>query len=93
MCIRDSIYTHIRVHTHLYTDIQHPRAPQLYDTLCDLGYDERQFHDAIPTMASEALASGSPSYNPVQADQGQIETLYAEMYAEGKEAAKAKAAA
>ena len=67
--------------------------PTLYDTLCDLGYDERQFHDAIPTMASEALASGSPSYNPVQADQGQIETLYAEMYAEGKEAAKAKAAA
>lgn len=67
--------------------------PSLYDTLVDLGYDEAQYHEAIPTMASEALASGSPSYNPVLADQGQIETLYAEIYAQGKDAAKARVAA
>ncbi|HYF08872.1 MAG TPA: hypothetical protein VD970_14710, partial [Acetobacteraceae bacterium] len=35
----------------------------------------------IPTMAKQALASGSPANNPAVPDAGAIEALYREVYA------------
>lgn len=40
------------------------------------GIDERTFMNAIPQMARDALASGSPNNNPVVPSQQQIEDLY-----------------
>ena len=62
-------------------------VPSLYECLRDMGIDDDAYAKAIPTMAQEALGSGSPDYNPVIADAAGIEQLYADIYAEGKAAA------
>jgi alcohol dehydrogenase class IV len=47
------------------------------------GIDAAQWAAAAPTMAAQALASGSPGNNPAVPDAAQIEALYAEVYAGG----------
>jgi alcohol dehydrogenase class IV len=45
------------------------------------GIDETLWHDKIPLMARQALASGSPANNPVVPTEAQIEAIYADIYA------------
>jgi len=45
------------------------------------GIQEDRFFDAIPTMAVQALASGSPQNNPRVPTAGEIENLYREAWA------------
>jgi alcohol dehydrogenase len=45
------------------------------------GIDETLWHDKIPLMAQQALASGSPANNPVVPSAAQIEAIYADIYA------------
>ena len=70
-------------------------VPSLASTLGERGVDERAFEDLVPTMAREALASGSPNNNPVIPSQADIEQLYREIYhagaAEGRLAAASAA--
>lgn len=44
------------------------------------GVDESDWYDMIPTMAVQALESGSPQNNPRVPDRGEIERLYAGIY-------------
>ena len=57
--------------------------PSLAACLDGLGYDAAAFHDLVPTMAAEALASGSPNNNPIVPTQGDIEDVYRAIYADG----------
>ncbi len=45
------------------------------------GIDEARYHDLIPTMAQQALASGSPGNNPRVATAGEIGDLYRRAFA------------
>ncbi|MDE8346227.1 MAG: iron-containing alcohol dehydrogenase [Acidocella sp.] len=45
------------------------------------GIDERAWHEALPVMAAQALASGSPAQNPRAPTEGEIIALYEGMYA------------
>ena len=45
------------------------------------GIDEETFESAIPKMAEDALASGSPRNNPIVPEQADIESLYKTCYA------------
>ena len=45
------------------------------------GISESHYFDAIPTMAAQALASGSPQNNPRVPTSDEIATLYREVYA------------
>jgi len=45
------------------------------------GIDEKRFFEAVPTMAAQALASGSPQNNPRVATASEIEELYKEVWA------------
>ena len=45
--------------------------------------DAAAFDAAVPTMAREALASGSPANNPVVPSAGEVEALYRAIYAAG----------
>jgi len=45
------------------------------------GLPERRFFEVIPTMALQALASGSPQNNPRVPTAGEIEELYREVWA------------
>ena len=45
------------------------------------GLDQKRFFSAIPTMAAQALASGSPGNNPRIPTAGEIEELYREAWA------------
>jgi alcohol dehydrogenase class IV len=45
------------------------------------GIQEREYFQAIPTMAAQALASGSPQNNPRVASAREIENLYREAWA------------
>ena len=47
----------------------------------EYGIDERAYMDLLPTMAEQALASGSPANNPVVPDAQQIIELYQAVYA------------
>lgn len=44
------------------------------------GIARAQFHALIPTMAEQALASGSPANNPRVPDKAEIEALYRQIY-------------
>ena len=44
------------------------------------GIDEKRFFDVVPTMALQALASGSPQNNPRIPTAGEIEDLYREAW-------------
>ncbi|MBL8670578.1 MAG: iron-containing alcohol dehydrogenase [Alphaproteobacteria bacterium] len=44
------------------------------------GIDEKRYRDLIPTMAKQALASGSPGNNPRVPTAEEIGALYAEVY-------------
>lgn len=45
------------------------------------GVDEKQYFDVLPTMAEQALASGSPGNNPLVPDAAEIVDLYKEIWA------------
>lgn len=45
-------------------------------TMSEFGISKDAYHEAIPSMAQAALASGSPNNNPVVPSQTQIEELY-----------------
>jgi alcohol dehydrogenase class IV len=45
------------------------------------GIAEKRFFEAIPTMAAQALASGSPQNNPRVPTAAEIEELYGEVWA------------
>ena len=45
------------------------------------GINEKRYHDLIPTMAAQALASGSPGNNPRVPTQAEIRDLYKEVWA------------
>jgi alcohol dehydrogenase class IV len=47
----------------------------------DYGIDARRYADLMPTMASQALASGSPGNNPRVPTQDEIIELYKRVYA------------
>mmetsp|Transcript_15596 Transcript_15596/g.47151 ORF Transcript_15596/g.47151 Transcript_15596/m.47151 type:complete len:393 (+) Transcript_15596:36-1214(+) len=49
-------------------------------TLAQFGVDKQTFLDLVPTMAKEALASGSPNNNPTVPSQADIEGLYRRIY-------------
>jgi alcohol dehydrogenase class IV len=55
--------------TQLNADLEVP-GPKAY------GIDESRWHDLIPTMAEQALASGSPGNNPRVPSAAEIEELY-----------------
>lgn len=57
----------------LVTTLEVPPASSLVD--------ESTWHAAIPVMAEQALASGSPANNPVVPDAAQIADLYERVYA------------
>ena len=44
------------------------------------GINESQWHELIPLMAEQALASGSPNNNPLVPTDAQIRDLYAQIY-------------
>ncbi len=46
----------------------------------DYGIDPAEWHRLIPTMAAQAVASGSPALNPRVASLAEIETLYAQAF-------------
>jgi alcohol dehydrogenase class IV len=48
---------------------------------CDYGIDARRYTELMPTMASQALASGSPGNNPRVPTQDEIIELYKRVYA------------
>jgi alcohol dehydrogenase class IV len=45
------------------------------------GIDAERYHSLIPTMALQALASGSPGNNPRVPTAAEIEQLYREVWA------------
>lgn len=49
-------------------------------TPADFGIAREKFHALIPTMAAQALASGSPANNPRIPDAQEIEALYRQIY-------------
>ena len=49
-------------------------------TLQGFGVDETVFRQAVPRMATAALASGSPGNNPVVPSQAQVEVLFHELW-------------
>ena len=49
-------------------------------TLQGFGVDEAVFRQAVPRMATAALASGSPANNPVVPSQAQVEVLFHELW-------------
>jgi alcohol dehydrogenase len=57
----------------LCTDVHVP-TPKEY------GIDKTRWHDLIPTMAQQALASGSPNNNPLVPTESEICELYAQIY-------------
>ena len=51
-------------------------------TPASYGIDSAEWHAAIPRMARQALASGSPANNPIVPSLDQIESLYAQVYSD-----------
>jgi alcohol dehydrogenase class IV len=47
----------------------------------DYGISEAAYHDVIPVMAEQAIASGSPGNNPRVATPAEIEALYRQVFA------------
>jgi alcohol dehydrogenase class IV len=52
-------------------------------TPAEYGISPRDWAAAIPIMAQQALASGSPAHNPRSASAQEIETLYRQAYSNG----------
>ena len=52
----------------------------LRDALEERGVDERMFRDAVPGMARDALASGSPANNPLVPSEADVARLYHARY-------------
>jgi alcohol dehydrogenase class IV len=50
-------------------------------SLSAFGVDAARFEALVPTMAQQALASGSPANNPRLPEQQEIEALYREVWA------------
>ena len=48
-----------------------------------LGIEARRWHEVTPTMAQQAIASGSPANNPRVPDAAEIETLYGRVWQSG----------
>ena len=61
-------------------------VPSLRQTLDEHGVSEAGFRALLPTMAADALASGSPANNPVVPTAEDLETLYAAIYESGADA-------
>jgi alcohol dehydrogenase class IV len=59
--------------TELCADVEVP-TPKSF------GINKSQWHDLIPLMAEQALASGSPNNNPQVPTAAQIRDLYAQIY-------------
>ena len=59
--------------TELCADVEVP-TPKSF------GINESQWHELIPLMAEQALASGSPNNNPQVPTAAQIRDLYAQIY-------------
>ena len=55
-------------------------VPSLRDALLERGVDERAFRDAVPGMARDALASGSPANNPLVPSEADVARLYHACY-------------
>ena len=55
-------------------------VPSLRDALLERGVDERMFRDAVPGMARDALASGSPANNPLVPSEADVARLYHACY-------------
>ena len=49
-------------------------------TLQGFGVEEQVFRQAVPRMAADALASGSPGNNPVVPSAAQVEQLFHELW-------------
>lgn len=50
-------------------------------TLSGFGVDAARFEQLVPTMAEQALASGSPANNPRLPEQADVEALYRQVWA------------
>jgi alcohol dehydrogenase class IV len=55
-------------------------VPSLRAALRERGVDERAFRDAVPVMARDALASGSPANNPLVPSEADVARLYHACY-------------
>ena len=55
-------------------------VPSLREALLERGVDERAFRDAVPGMARDALASGSPANNPLVPSEADMARLYHACY-------------
>ena len=55
-------------------------VPSLSEALRERGVDERMFRDAVPGMARDALASGSPANNPLVPSEADVARLYHACY-------------
>ncbi|MBT4522283.1 MAG: iron-containing alcohol dehydrogenase [Halieaceae bacterium] len=64
----------------LNQDLKVP-SPETY------GIDRAAYMDLIPTMAEQALASGSPANNPLIASTDEIKALYKEIYSQADSSA------
>jgi len=53
-------------------------------TLQEFGVKEEDFRRLVPSMALDALASGSPNNNPIIPEASQVENLYNEIWDAGK---------
>lgn len=49
-------------------------------TLAQFGADKQQFMALLPTMAKQALASGSPANNPIEPSDSQIMAIYRSLW-------------
>lgn len=49
-------------------------------TLAQFGADKQQFMDLLPTMASQALASGSPANNPIEPTTEEMMSIYRSLW-------------
>jgi len=49
-------------------------------TLEEFGADRALFMELLPTMAKQALASGSPANNPIEPSEGEIMTIYRSLW-------------
>eukprot|EP00629_Pelagomonadales_sp_RCC1024_P008531 CAMPEP_0119285000 /NCGR_PEP_ID=MMETSP1329-20130426/31358_1 /TAXON_ID=114041 /ORGANISM="Genus nov. species nov., Strain RCC1024" /LENGTH=416 /DNA_ID=CAMNT_0007285701 /DNA_START=94 /DNA_END=1341 /DNA_ORIENTATION=+ len=58
-------------------------VPPLRETLDEHGVSEAEFRALLPTMAADALASGSPANNPVVPAAEDLEALYGAIYEGG----------
>lgn len=66
---------------HLLDALRSLNAELEVPTPADYGIDAERYAEVIPTMAKQALASGSPGNNPKVPDEEEIAAIYREVYA------------